>query len=61
MHLNSFNASSENQTNQFFSNLGANIAMYNSEQANAMNKFNAGEANAIDQYNATQRTAREQF
>tara|TARA_R110002167_G_scaffold101755_1_gene264712 strand:+ start:90 stop:2201 length:2112 start_codon:yes stop_codon:yes gene_type:complete len=56
-----FNASSENQTNQFFSNLGANIAMYNSEQANAMNKFNAGEANAIDQYNATQRTAREQF
>ena len=56
-----FNASSENQTNQFFANLSANIAMYNSEQANAMNKFNAGEANAIDQYNATQRTAREQF
>ena len=56
-----FNASSENQTNQFFANLSANIAMYNSEQANAMNKFNAGEANTIDQYNATQRTAREQF
>ena len=56
-----FNASSENQTNQFFSNLSANVALANTEQTNAMNRFNAGESNAISQYNATARTAREQF
>ena len=56
-----FNASSENQTNQFFSNLAANVSLANTEQTNAMNRFNAGEVNAIAQYNATARTAREQF
>ena len=56
-----FNTSSENQTNQFFSNLSANVALANTEQINATNRFNAGESNAISQYNATARTAREQF
>ena len=56
-----FNATSENQANQFFANLAANIALQNSEQANAMAQFNAGETNSLEQYNATQRTAREQF
>tara|TARA_B110000977_G_scaffold200991_1_gene293514 strand:- start:7407 stop:9857 length:2451 start_codon:yes stop_codon:yes gene_type:complete len=56
-----FNATSENQSNQFFSNLAANIAIQNSEQANAMAQFNAGETNSLEQYNATQRTARQQF
>ena len=56
-----FNATSENQANQFFANLAANIALQNSEQANAMAQFNAGETNSLEQYNATQRTARQQF
>lgn len=56
-----FNASSENQTNQFFANLSASVAQFNNEQANAMNRFNAGEANTVAQFNATQIAAREQF
>ena len=56
-----FNASSENQTNQFFANLSASVSQFNNEQANAMNRFNAGEANTVAQFNATQITAREQF
>ena len=56
-----FNATSENQTEQFFSSLAANVALHNNEQLNGMNRFNAGEANSIDQFNATAREARNQF
>ena len=56
-----FNATSENQTEQFFSSLAANVSLHNNEQLNGMNRFNAGEANSIDQFNATAREARNQF
>lgn len=56
-----FNASSQQQTDQFFANLTTQVAQFNADQSNAMAKFNAGEANALAQFNAAQRTAREQF
>ena len=33
-----FNASSQNQTDQFFANLSAQVAEFNNEQSNAMNR-----------------------
>lgn len=56
-----FNATSQNQTDQFFTSLAANVALHNNEQINGMNRFNAGEANSINQFNATAREARNQF
>ena len=56
-----FNASSENQVNQFFSDLGARVQLANADQANAMSRFNAGEANALAQFNTSQANEREQF
>jgi len=56
-----FNASSENQTNQFYDNLTTQVAQFNNEQSNAMERFNADQANAIAQFNASQRNARDQF
>ena len=56
-----FNATSQNQTDQFFSSLAANVALHNNEQLNGMNRFNAGESNSINQFNATAREARNQF
>jgi len=56
-----FNATSENQTNQFFANLASKVAMHNNAQANETARFNAGEANAISTFNATAQAARDQF
>ena len=56
-----FNATSQNQTDQFFASLATNVALHNNEQMNGMNRFNAGEANSINQFNATAREARNQF
>ena len=56
-----FNATSENQTNQFFSNLTATIDMSNAERTDAMNRFNAGEENVISQFMAEQQNLRDQF
>ena len=56
-----FNATSENQTNQFYDSLTSNIAQFNVDQANAMSRFNAGEANTIEQFNATIENQRDQF
>jgi len=56
-----FNAASENQTDQFFANLSAQISQFNTEQKNNMERFNAGETNAVAQFNQAQKTAREQF
>ena len=41
-----FNAASENQTQQFMSNLQAQMNQYNASQMNAMSQFNATQANA---------------
>lgn len=56
-----FNASSENQVNQFFADLGARVQLANADQTNAMERFNAGEANALEQFNVAQANQREQF
>tara|TARA_R110002012_G_scaffold77769_2_gene197931 strand:- start:1020 stop:3191 length:2172 start_codon:yes stop_codon:yes gene_type:complete len=58
---NQFNATSQNQTDQFFANLQAQISTANAEQANAMSKYNAGELNAAEEFNATMKNQREQF
>ena len=41
-----FNSTSENQTNQFMSNLTAQMEQYNTSQVNAMEQFNATQSNA---------------
>ena len=41
-----FNATSENQTNQFMANLAAQINQYNSSQLNVMKQFNVTQENA---------------
>ena len=56
-----FNATSQNQTDQFFAGLGSQVQRFNAEQINAINRFNAGEVNAISQFNAAQNNARDQF
>lgn len=56
-----FNASSENQTNQFFADLSSRVSMFNAEQGNAMRQFNAGEINTNRRFNAQLRTQRDQF
>ena len=56
-----FNASSENQVNQFFADLGARVSLANAEQSNLMNRFNAGEANALAQFNTQIAEQRNQF
>ena len=56
-----FNASSENQTDQFFSNLSSNVSQFNASQKNAQNKFNAGELTATSKFNTEVKNQREQF
>jgi len=56
-----FNASSENQVNQFFADLGARVSLANAEQSNLMERFNAGEVNAISQFNTQLSEQRNQF
>ena len=56
-----FNASSENQVNQFFADLGARVSLANAEQSNVMERFNAGEVNAISQFNTQLAEQRNQF
>ena len=56
-----FNATSENQVEQFYENLTADIRKFNSTQLNAMEQFNSGQANALEQFNTTLQNQREQF
>ena len=56
-----FNATSQNQTTQFFAGLGADINKFNATATNASNQFNAGQANAMGQFNANVQNSREQF
>jgi hypothetical protein len=58
---NQFNASSEDQTNQFFADLDTGIAKHNTVQENSINMSNAGEANAVNTYIAGQKNNREEF
>lgn len=56
-----FNATSQNQTDQFFANLGASVSQFNATQTNSMAQYNAGQTNAISQFNAQLKNQRQQF
>ena len=56
-----FNATSQNQVDQFYSNLNVDLKKYNATAQNASNQFNAGQANAMQQFAATMANQREQF
>ena len=56
-----FNATSQQQTDQFFANLIAGIGQQNTAQSNAMNQFNAGEVNALQRFNSEISNQRDQF
>lgn len=58
---NAFNATSENQTNQFYDNLSTQVNQFNSSQANAIAQYNSGQKNAMSQFNANVQNQREQF
>jgi hypothetical protein len=56
-----FNASSENQVNQFFSSLEQQARQYNVTQMNAQSQFNAGQANVVNRFNSQIANDRDQF
>ena len=56
-----FNATSQNQVDQFYEQITADISKYNANLSAAMGQFNAGQDNAMAQYNATMANQREQF
>ena len=58
---NAFNATSENQTNQFYDNLSTQVNQFNSTQANAIAQYNSGQKNAMSQFNANVQNQRDQF
>ena len=52
-----FNATSQNQVNQFYDNLNTSIQTQNSQRADAMSQFNLAEANKVEALNAKNSTA----
>ena len=56
-----FNATSQNQVDQFYDNLIADIAKHNTTQMNAMEQYNVGQENALNQFNTNLQNLREQF
>ena len=56
-----FNATSQNQTDQFMANLGQQLNTFNTTQLNAMNQFNTSEANRTAAINAQNDLAADQF
>ena len=56
-----FNATSQNQTDQFFANLSAQVAQSNTAQQNAINQFNVGEENALNRFQEEINNQRDQF
>lgn len=56
-----FNASSENQTNQFMADLKATTDRFNVTQENAIKQFNVSEQNAIATFNKEQSDSRDEF
>lgn len=56
-----FNATSEQQNDQFFASLFNQTAQFNAAQKNAISQFNAGQTNAVAQFNAELANQREQF
>jgi hypothetical protein len=56
-----FNATSQNQTDQFFARLETQVSEFNAAQNNAMEQFNAGETNAITKLNNQLNNQRDMF
>ena len=56
-----FNASNEQQNDQFFANLFNDTAKFNTSQTNGLRQFNAGQENAVEQFNSQLADNREQF
>ncbi len=56
-----FNATSQNQVDQFFANLGQQSSQFNATQANAQSQFNAGQVNTVERFNAEINNQRDQF
>jgi hypothetical protein len=56
-----FNATSENQADQFFVNLKTQNNQFNDAQKNAIEQANAGEANALSKFNSEIQNQRDQF
>ena len=56
-----FNATSQNQVDQFFANLAQQTSQYNATQQNAQSQFNAGQANTVNRFNAEMNNQRDQF
>ena len=56
-----FNATSQNQVDQFFSQLQSQVGQFNASQANAQAQYNAGQANTIERFNAELNNQRDQF
>ena len=56
-----FNASSDNQSNQFFANLATQTSQFNDAQRNAIAQFNAGQDGTISRFNTEIENQRDQF
>ena len=56
-----FNASSDNQSNQFFANLATQTSQFNDAQKNAIAQFNAGQDGTVSRFNAEIENQRDQF
>lgn len=47
-----FNAQSQNQVDEFMTNLATQVGLSNAAQLNAMNQFNAGQLNSVGEFNS---------
>jgi hypothetical protein len=56
-----FNATSQNQVDQFFASLGSQVSQFNATQQNAQAQFNAGQTNTVNRFNAELNNQRDQF
>tara|TARA_R110002110_G_scaffold341234_1_gene551486 strand:- start:123 stop:707 length:585 start_codon:yes stop_codon:yes gene_type:complete len=56
-----FNATSQNQTDQFFANLESSTSQFNATQINAQEQFNAGQSNVMNKFSTEVMNQRDQF
>ena len=56
-----FNATSQNQVNQFYDQLGATVEQANAARDLSIQKFNAEEQTAVEEFNVSMDNLREQF
>ena len=56
-----FNATSQNQVNQFYDQLGKTVEQANAARDVAIQKFNSEEVTAVDEFNVNLENARDQF